>query len=115
MEVSRNGTVTGERFDDLLRGSLVRRVLRHVHMHNPPAIVRQHHKAIQRLEGKAGHDEEVASRGRAHVVREEGAPGLRRPLHVPNDVLRDGRLGDLMSDERQLGLDPRSTPGGVIP
>jgi hypothetical protein len=36
--------VVGERFQDLLSGPSRRRMLRHVEMHDAPALMRQHYK-----------------------------------------------------------------------
>ena len=58
--------------------------------------------------------EEVTSKDLAGVVTEEGAPSGRRWTRPLDHVLLDGRLGDVMAEVLELGLDARRSPEAVL-
>ena len=70
---------------------------------------------LQQPEGDGRHDEEVTGRGAIHVVLEERSPGLGwRARRSVGHVLGDRGFGDVVAEQRQLGLDVRCAPEGIL-
>lgn len=47
------------------------------------------------------------------MILQEGTPGLRRRLSVPDHVLGDNGFGDIDTELQQLAVNPRRTPEGI--
>ena len=106
--------VERKRFDDLLGRPTRSRVRRHIEVHHATPVMPQHDEAVKQAETDRGDDEKVDRDDVGYVVGEERAPGLGGRLGGTAHVLRDCRLGHVMSQQRQLGLDSRRSPGGIL-
>ena len=108
------GGVPRPRLAELLRGPRRGRMLRDVEVNDAPAVVGQQHEGKQHTEGGGGNGEEVTRGEWRDVSGEEGSPRLRRgPPAMACEVLRHGRLGDLLAKLPQLAVDARRTPARV--
>ena len=100
---------SGEGVHDLLSG----RVLGHVNVDDPTAVVGENDEDEQDTEAGGGHGEAVDRDHVGDMVGEERAPGLRglgAPLrHEPGD----GALGDIDPELREFPVDARRTPQGI--
>src|SRR5215472_11471106 len=76
--------------------------------------VRQHQKHVQDLEPDRRHDEEVHRNKCFQVVVEEGPPGWRRRLPVPDHVLADAGLTDVDAQLQKLAVNVRSAPEWIF-
>jgi hypothetical protein len=115
VQVARHRGIAREGLGDLLSGPLRRGMRGDVDVQDAPPIVAQDDEAVEQLEGERRHDEEVAGRGHGHVVGEERAPGLPAfRVGALDHVLRDGRLRDVVAEERELGPDARRAPEDVL-
>ncbi len=73
------------------------------------------YEAVQQLKSNGRHDEEIDGRDIMDVVLKECTPGLGRRFAMPEHVLRHGRLVHRVAEQRQLRLNPRRSPRGVLP
>jgi hypothetical protein len=88
---SRRPSIPSATFDDLLRGPLRRRTLRHRHVQNFSVEVPDHKKHIQRLEPDGSNAEEVACPYIRFMPFQELSPSWRRPsIAARAHVLGDG-------------------------
>jgi hypothetical protein len=99
---------------DLLCDPCSGRVLGDVEVNDAPPVVPEDHEAVEELEGHGRDHEEVDGRQGTDMVFEERLPGLRRRLARANHVLGDGRFGNIMAEEHQLGLNSRCSPERVL-
>ena len=67
-------------------------------------------KTTRHVEEHRRHREEIDGDEGVNVILQEAAPGLRRWLPSPRQVLRDRGLGDLDTELEQLAVDSRRTP-----
>jgi len=102
--------VVGECFQDLLSGPSRGGMLRHVEMHNTPAMMRQHHEDEQHPKADRGHGEEVDRDQILDVVIQESPPSLSRGLPALGHQAGYRALGNLDSQFEQFALNARRTP-----
>ena len=85
----------------------------HVEVHDASAVVGEDEEAIQDPESSCRNAEEVASDGLGQVVAKKGDP-TRRACPAAPHVLLHGGLGDVVAQQRQLGLDALGTPKRIF-
>ena len=57
-----------------------------------------------------GYSEEVDRHKVTNVVVQESPPRLQRRLSMPNHVLVDSRLGHVVAQQLEFGVNPRGAP-----
>lgn len=85
-----------------------------IEMNDAAPVVSKHDKAVAQSKTHRGNHEEVDRGDVGHVVFQEGSPGLRRGLAMTSHVFRDRRLRGRVSEQSQLGLDPRRAPDWIL-
>jgi hypothetical protein len=86
---------------------------RNVPVKDPPSRVRHDHEDEQHLERGGRDREEIGGDEVVHVVREEGAPGLRRRPARAWPISRDRALGHVEAEPEEFAMDPRRAPQGI--
>jgi hypothetical protein len=114
-KILRLATVGGKGFNDLLRCPHGRRVHGHVEVDDAPSAMGQDNEAKQQPEGSRRNDEEVAGRGAVEMVLEERFPTLgRRTCAMPDHVLCDRGIHNIVAKEVKLSLDSRCSPKRIL-
>src|SRR5258708_7210221 len=73
-------------------------------MHDPAAMMQQHHEHVEHAEGRRRHDEEVDGDEVGEVILEERAPGLRGWLRATRHESGNGALRDVKTELEQLAV-----------
>ena len=73
-------------------------------------VVRQDHQDEQEAARRGGDHEEVRGHELSHVIRQEGAPRLRRRSPMTDHVFRDAGLTDVNPEFQEFAVDPRCAP-----
>ena len=105
--------VVREGLAELLSGPRGCGMPRHVDMQDAAPIVGEDDEDEQDPAGERGHREEVDRDGRAEMVLEERAPGLRGWLPPPRHQPRNRPLRDVEPQLQQLPMDARRAPEWV--
>src|SRR5713101_1752683 len=85
-----------------------------IKMDYPAPVMRQHQKHVQHLEADRRHGEEVDGHQVLDVIVQEGTPGLRGRLAVPQHVLGHAGLTDLDAQFEQFPVDMGGAPQPVL-
>src|SRR5450759_1334185 len=101
-----------ERLSQLLSGPLGRRMRGDIEMHDPSAVVSQHH--VQHLKANGRHREEVDRNRGLHVVFQEGPPCLGRRIPTVDHVFAHAGLAGVNAESEELPVDARSAPKRVL-
>ena len=104
--------VLRKRVDHLLSAPDRRGMIRDIHMHNAPALVRQEDEDEQHSAGKRWDREEIYGRRRGEVIGEERAPRLRRRTGKLLQQTGHRAFGDVDTECAQLAMNPRGSPQG---
>jgi len=102
--------VIREGVDDLLGGPAGRRMLGHVEVDDPSAVVSEHDENEEHAEACCGHREEVEGNEISDMVGEERPPGLRRLGTMLRHQPGHGALGHIDAELEKLGMDSRGAP-----
>src|SRR5216683_613801 len=81
-----------------------------IKMDYPAPVMRQHQKHVQHLEADRRHGEEVDGHQVLDVIVQEGTPGLRGRLALPQHVLGHAGLTDLDAQFEQFPVDMGCAP-----
>jgi len=88
---------------------------RDIEVNDLASMVAKHDEAVKNTEDNCRDGEQVDGGRLGHVVYQEAAPGLGRWLGMPEHVLGHGGFSYVVSQQKQLGKDPRCTPCRVLP
>ncbi len=80
-----------------------------------PPVMPKDNEAVQQLKSNGWHDEEIDGRDVLNVILKECTPGLGGRSSMSEHVLRHRRLVHRVAEQRQLRLNPRRSPRGVLP
>ena len=103
-----------EALDKLLDGPGGGWVVGDVDMHEFSPVVPKDQEPEEQAEGEGGNDEEVEGDNVTEMRLKEGAPRRGWPRRGAPHVLGNGKLGNLIAEEAEFGLDPTPAPGGVL-
>ena len=108
-EVRRRFSIA-DRLDHLLCCPLGRRMFRHVEVHDPTAVMREHDQDKQDPKCRRRHREEVDRYKFPDVVVQERSPGLRRRLRSFWHPSRHGSFRDVDTEFEELTVYSRCAP-----
>ena len=74
----------------------------------------EHDEDEQETKGQGRHEEEVHGDDLPRMCDQKGPPRRRGPRGCPAHVLGDGQLGDVVSEESELRLDPPAAPRRIL-
>ena len=100
-------------FYDLLGGPPGRRILRHIEIHELPAMMCKNDQHKQHFEVHRGHGKEVDQHEFRGVVFQKCPPSRRRWLAGTHTIFLHRRFCDLDAELSQLAHDARRTPAWV--
>ena len=103
-----------ERVDDLLSRPRGGGVVSDADVEEFSAVVAKDHEAEEQAKRQGRHDEEVNGRDLVAVSSQKGSPRRRGVTGGSAHVLGDGKSGDVIAEEVELGLDPAPAPGVVF-
>ena len=103
-----------EGLDNLLSRPFCCRVRSDVEVRNSATLVAENKKRVEDAKCRCGNSEEVDSHNVANVIGQEGPPPLRGWLGMPDSVEVDGGISHVVAEQRQLGLDARRSPKGIL-
>ena len=87
----------------------------HIEVENAASVMGQNEKHVKNLEADRGHGEEIDGDQLLDMIREEGAPSLRRRFMAAQHVFADAALSDLDAEFEQFAVDAGCTPTGILP
>src|ERR1700751_1346744 len=87
-----------------------------IEVQDPPTVVTDDEKAIERAEGDRRNSEKVHRGNRFPVIAEKGkpAPGWLRISGRPFHPTRDRSLRDIKAEHEKLAMDAWRSPRGVL-
>ncbi len=112
-QISRSG-IPRKGFDDLLASPGCRWGIGDVEVNNEASSVGQYDTGVENPKRRRGHSEEINRGHVAHMVAQEGFPGLGWRFSVANHVFRDGCWGHLNLQHEQLSVDSRGSPERIF-
>src|SRR5262249_4160552 len=104
-------TVPWERFGDLARQPLRRRIAGHRKPQQAPPFVPENQKCEQLLKGNRRNNKQINRSNPVHIIAKEDLPRLQWPILPRHHVDRNCGLGDLDAELEQLAMEltPRWT------
>ena len=103
-----------ERFNDLLRGPLRRRMSGDVEVHDLSPVVAQDDESEQDAKRRRGDGKVVDRDDISNMVVQEGSPCRRGRFAKTDSVLVYRRLGDDVAEKREFGLDAWRSPQRIL-
>jgi hypothetical protein len=102
--------VPRERFGDLARQPLSRRIAGHREPRQSPSFVPENQKCEQRLKRNRRDHKQINRCNPVHMVEDKGLPALRWPIWPRHHVDRNRGLGDLDAELEQFAVDLGGAP-----
>ena len=87
----------------------------HIEVENAASVMGQNEKHVKNLEADCGHGEKIDGDQLLDMIREEGAPSLRRRFMAAQHVFADAALSDVDAKFEQFAMDAGCTPAGILP
>ncbi len=85
-----------------------------VEMDDAPVVVTHHHKGKKYAKRGCRVGEEVDGNDVGQVIVQKGSPGLRWWIALPKPILTHGCFRHRVTQQRELGLDPRDASTRIL-